>query len=110
MAEPYAKPNKEHIKKLISFVGDSFGYHLMVCGIEAMKRVNPETYDVQESQFGEWKFLTRRLLWNFGLFQVIEHVYRLNEENSEQYWDNFEAPEKEPKEEYKMIPEEWRSG
>lgn len=113
MAEPFAKPNKEQLKQALKLYSDPLLYFTTNVAVETLRRMNPEDYDVQESQFREWLFLTRRLLWKFGLLQIQEHVYRLYEESADrqEYWKDWTPPEvKKTKQDKWVIPKGWKSG
>lgn len=101
MGEPWAKPNNQQVEKLREFLGDPLGWFLMGCSIKAMERLDPN-YDIQETEFGEWIFYTRRLIWKFGLVQILGHVYRLAEESADEYWANW-TPPKETDEDNKEV-------
>ena len=92
MAEPFAKPTKEMIEEARELYGDPILYWATNTAVEVLKRMNPNDFDIQENQFGEWLFLTRRLLWKFGLNQIVGNVYRLAEEDAEEYWKNWTPP------------------
>ena len=79
MAEIFSKPTNEQVEKLREFLGDPLGWYLMGCAIKSIEKSDPDKFDMWENRFAEWKFLTRRMLWRFGLFQIVEHVYCLNE-------------------------------
>ena len=111
MAEPFASPSKDDLKKALELYSDPLLFWATNVAVETLNRMNPNDYDVQESQFGEWIFLTRRLLWKFGLVQIIEHTYKLYEESAEEYWSNWTPPEIEKINQDKvMISKEWKSG
>jgi len=110
MAEPFAKPNKECLKQALKLYSDPLLYWATNAAVEALVRLNPNDFDVSENQFREWIFLTRRLIWKFGLCQVVGNVYRLVEEDAEEYWKDWEAPEIKKDKRDKMLPGDWTSG
>ena len=104
MAEIFSKPTNEQVEKLREFLGDPLGWYLMGCAIKSIEKSDPDKFDMWENRFAEWKFLTRRMLWRFGLFQIVEHVYCLNEKNAEEYWSNFVPPTEKTEKEISIDP------
>lgn len=101
MAEPFAKPTKEQVQKLQEFLGDPLGFWAMGVTIKALEKMNPDNFDIDENRFREWKFLTRRMIWKFGLLQIVEHVYSLAEKSADEYWKNWTPPKETDKDETK---------
>lgn len=113
MAEPFAKPTKKDLKKALQLYSDPVLHWASNTAVEVLTRMSQKDWeaDYREKWFREWQFLTRRLIWNFGLFQIVGHVYRLAEESADEYWDNFKLPEiKRTKQDRTMISKRWKSG
>ncbi len=110
MAEPFAKPTKEQLRKALEIYSDPLLFGAINTTIRTLNKLNPEKIDFKESQFKEWEFLSRRVLWKFGLVQIVGHIYRLAEEGAEQYWKDWKPPEIKKDKKLKMIPGEWKSG
>jgi len=110
MSEIFSRPNKEQLKKALKLYSDPLLFWATNVAVETLQRMNPEDFDIQESQFREWIFLTRRMLWKFGLFQIAGHLYKLAEEDANEYWSNWTPPEIKKKRREEMISAEWKSG
>lgn len=109
MAEPFARPNRKELKKAIGIYSDPLLHWATNAAIGTLNKLNPENIDFKESQFREWEFLTRRMLWKFGTSQVVNNVFKLSEESAEEYWKDWKPPIL-TKEKTKMISGDWKSG
>lgn len=110
MAEIFSRPSKEDIKKALQLYSDPLLFWATNTAVEALRRINPEDYDIWENRFSEWCFLTQRLLWRFGLFQIVECVCQLYQESAEQYWTAWTPPNLEEEERESKVWKDWRSG
>lgn len=94
MPEPFSKPTKEQIEKARELYGDPLLYWATNVAVKALDRMMKpiHKFDFKESHLKEWEFLTRRLLWEFGLFQIVERVHELSVVNADEYWKNWTPP------------------
>jgi hypothetical protein len=109
MSEPFGRPNKEDMRKALKLYSDPILYWATNVAVEALKRMDSNDFDVRESQFREWIFLTRRMLWNYGACQILGWVLKLNEENADEYWSNWTPPETKQEKKTKVF-RSWKSG
>lgn len=104
-------PNKAELERMILLNKDPIIFWATNIALQALEQLNPENFDIDENRFGQWEFLTRRFLWKFGTFQIVEHVYRLASESSADYWATWKPPKLNPiKQDQTMISPGWKSG
>lgn len=110
MAEPFAKPNKEQMKKALQLYSDPVLYWATNCAVKALQQIQEEdsreAKDINYKLYSWWRKYSRLMFLNFPAILVHAELYEIYSEWAEK---QFEIPE--IKEKYEnMISEEWKSG
>lgn len=93
MTEPFGNPTSQQLERARQLYSDPLIYWATNTAIKALQKLKSEGTDITNTQFKEWKRITRLMFLNIPAVFIIEETYKIAGEVAEGTWKDFVVPD-----------------